>query len=82
MTPSYISATQWKKIFKAAAYAFASGFVATLALTSADFIQAAQQGTASIANLAIALVVAACVGGVNGVAVMVVKLFKDPTKES
>ncbi len=81
MTPSYISTTQWQKVIKAVAYAFVSGFTGTLALMALDFIKAAQDGTASVGNLAVALLAGAVVGGINGVAVFLKKLFTDPTSE-
>lgn len=78
MKPSYISIAQWRKIAKALAYAFASGFTGTLTLFAAEFIKAAQGGTAAINVLVYALVAGAVVGGINAVAVAVVQLFKDP----
>lgn len=74
-----LSTSQWKKVVKALVYSFASGFIATLSLLSLDFINAAQQGTASIVNLATALVTAAAVGGVNAVVVYIKQLFTDPS---
>lgn len=78
MKPSYISTDQWKSIIKAAVYAFLSGFTGTLALMALDFIRAAQDGQAAIFNLALALLAGAVVGGINGVAVFLKKLFTDP----
>lgn len=69
---------QWKKVLKALAYSFASGFIATLSLLSLDFIHAAQQGTATIVNLATALLAAAVIGGVNAVVVYIKQLFTEP----
>ena len=78
MKISYISADQWKSIFKATAYAFLSGFTGTLTLMALDFIRAAQDGKTAIINLTIALLAGAFVGGINGVAVFAKKLFTDP----
>lgn len=72
---SPLDKTQIIKVVKALVYAFASGFVGTLALLSIDFIHAAIQGVGPIFNLAVALVVAATIGGLNGVAVFVKQLF-------
>jgi hypothetical protein len=78
MKPSYISIEQWRKVAKALAYSFASGFTGTLALMALDFIKAAHDGTASVINLGVALLVAAVIGGINAVVVAAVQLFKDP----
>lgn len=77
---SALNKEQAIKVLKAIAYAFASGFVATLALQASDFIQAAQMGTSAIFELVVALVAAAAIGGINGVAVFVKQLF-TPTGE-
>lgn len=78
MKVSYISTDQWKAIFKAVAYAFASGFTGTLTLFAADFINAAQQGTAAINVLVYSLIAGAVFGGINGVFVFIKKLFTTP----
>lgn len=78
MKPSYISTDQWKSIIKATIYAFLSGFTGTLTLMALDFIRAAQDGKTAIFNLALALLAGAVVGGINGVAVFLKKLFTDP----
>jgi hypothetical protein len=78
MKPSYISTDQWKSIIKATVYAFLSGFTGTLTLMALDFIRAAQDGKTAIFNLALALLAGAVVGGINGVAVFLKKLFTDP----
>lgn len=78
---SYISAAQWKKILKALAYSFFSGFTGSLALFATDFIKAAQDGTAGINMLVYALVAGAVVGGINSVAVFFKQLFTDPDEE-
>ena len=80
MKPTYVSIDQWKSILKALAYAFASGFTGTLALFAADFIKAAQGGETAINVLVYALVAGAVVGGINGVAVFLKKLFTDPNQ--
>jgi hypothetical protein len=77
---SPITKEQATKIMKALGYSFASGFVATLALVSLDFIQAAAQGKTSIVNLTIALIGAALVGGINAAAVTIKQLFTPADK--
>jgi hypothetical protein len=78
MKPSYVSTEQWKSIIKATLYAFFSGFTATLTLFAADFIKAAQDGVAAVNMLVYALLAGALVGGINGAAVFIKKLFTDP----
>lgn len=75
---SYVSVAQWKSVLKAVVYAFLSGFTATLTLFAADFIQAAQGGEAAVNTLVYALIAGALVGGINGAAVFLKKLFTDP----
>ncbi len=75
---SYVSVAQWKSVLKAVVYAFLSGFLATLTLFSADFIKAAQGGEAAVNSLVYALVAGGLVGGINGAAVFVKKLFTEP----
>jgi hypothetical protein len=75
---SYVSVAQWKSVLKAVVYAFLSGFTATLTLFAADFIKAAQGGEAAVNTLVYALIAGALVGGINGAAVFVKKLFTDP----
>ena len=82
MKASFISTDQWRAIAKAVAYSFFSGFTGTLSLFAVDFINAAQDGVASVSVLAYALVAGAVVGGINGVAVFAKKLFTDPNKEA
>lgn len=78
MKPSYISVDQWKSIAKAVVYAFLSGFTGSLTLMALDFIKAAQGGTTAVNTLVYALVAGAVVGGINGVAVFLKKLFTEP----
>ncbi len=75
MKISSLDKAQWVSVLKAALYAFFSGAVGTLVLMSADFIKAAQDGKTAILNLAIALIVGAVVGGINGIFVFGKKLF-------
>ena len=63
MKISYISADQWKSIFKAMAYAFVSAFVTTLLIQP---------------ELSKAALYASAVAGVNAVFVTIKKLFTDP----
>ena len=81
MKTSYISLEQWKSILKAAVYSFLSGVTGTLTLFAADFIEAAKGGEAPVNALVYALVAGALVGGVNGLAVFVKKLFTDPSED-
>lgn len=74
MTISNLDSKQWKSVVKAVLYAFFSGATATLVLMASDFIKAAQDGKTAVANLAIALIVGALVGGINGVFVFCKKL--------
>jgi len=78
MKISALDTAQVKKVLKALAYSFASGFVGTLALLSIDFIKAAQTGTGTVMNLMVALLVAAFIGGINATAVYVKQLFTEP----
>lgn len=75
MNISQLDKAQVAKVLKALAYSFASGFVGTLSLMALNFITAAQSGTGTVVNLTVALVAAAVVGGINGVAVYVKQLF-------
>lgn len=81
MKPTYISTEQWKSVIKAMVYAFISGFTGVLTLMAADFIAAAQSGRAAVVDLSVALLAAAVIGGINGVAVFLKKLFTDPEQE-
>lgn len=78
MKPSYISVNQWKSVLKATIYAFLSGFTGALTLFATDFIKAAQGGQATVNTLVYALLAGALVGGINGAAVFLKKLFTDP----
>jgi hypothetical protein len=80
MQPSFVSINQWKSILKAIAYSFVAGFLGTLSLMALDFIKAAQAGTASVVDLGVALLAAAVIGGINGVAVFLKKVFTEPEK--
>lgn len=75
---SPLSNDQWKKVVKALAYSFTSGFLATMSLMALDFIKAAQDGTSTILQLGTALVIAAVVGGINAVMVYIKQLFTEP----
>lgn len=78
MQPSFVSINQWKSILKAIAYSFFAGFTGTLSLMALDFIKAAQDGQTATVNLAVALLTGAFIGGINGVAVFLKKVFTDP----
>ena len=45
-----------------------------------DFIKSAQAGIASVVDLGVALLAAAVIGGINGVAVFLKKVFTEPEK--
>lgn len=78
MTP--ITKEQAKKILKALAYSFVSGFVGTMALVGLDFVNAAVNGQAAIVNLTVGLIGASLVGGINAVAVTVKQLLTPADK--
>jgi hypothetical protein len=78
MTP--ITKEQFNKIVKALAYSFVSGFLGTLTLVSLDFIHAASQGTTSVINLAVALIGASIIGGINA-AFVTIKQLLTPAAE-
>lgn len=73
MTP--ITKSQAVKILKALGYSFVSGFLGTLTLFALDFVNAAVNGTAAITNLALALLAAAVIGGINALLVTVKQLL-------
>lgn len=77
---SPITKEQATKIFKALAYSFVSGFLATLALVTFDFVNAAMSGKTAVVNLAIGLIGASLVGGINAVAVTIKQLL-TPAEE-
>lgn len=73
-----ITQSQWKKVAKALAYSFVSGFLGTLVLLATDFIRAASTGgTGAVVDLAFALVVAAVIGGINATFVAVKQLLTN-----
>lgn len=71
---SPITKAQWKNIAKAVAYAFGSAFVGSLALQAQSFITAIQNGQGGLQQLAVSIIVAAVVAGINGVAFSIEKL--------
>lgn len=75
-----ITKSQAIEIFKALAYSFVSGFLGTLTLVSLDFVNAAANGTAPIMNLALALLAAGIIGGINAVLVAIKKLLTPADK--
>ncbi|MDR6794748.1 TRAP-type C4-dicarboxylate transport system permease small subunit [Pseudarthrobacter oxydans] len=75
-----ITKSQAIKILKALGYSFASGFLGTLALVGLDFVNAAVSGKTAVVNLAIGLVGAALVGGINAVFVTVKQLLTPADK--
>jgi TRAP-type C4-dicarboxylate transport system permease small subunit len=77
---SPITKSQAQKILKALVYSFISGFLATLALVGLDFVNAAISGKAAVVNLAIGLIGASLVGGINAVAVTIKQLFTPAEK--
>jgi hypothetical protein len=78
MTP--ITKEQAIKIGKALGYSFVSGFLGTLALVGLDFVNAAASGKTAVVNLAVGLVGAALVGGINAAAVTIKQLFTPAEK--
>ena len=77
---SPITKSQAVEIFKALAYSFVSGFLGTLTLVALDFVNAAVNGTAAIMNLALALLAAAIIGGINAMLVTIKKLLTPADK--
>lgn len=71
---SPITKSQWKSIGKAVLYAFGSAFIGSLALQVQPFISAIQSGQGGLTQLAISVLIAAVVAGINGVAFAIEKL--------
>jgi hypothetical protein len=71
---SPITNSQWKSIFKAITYAFGSAFFGSLALQSQAFLTAVENGQGGLQQLAISIIVAAIIAGINGVAFAIEKL--------
>lgn len=75
MAITAITADQAKSILKAIVYSFGAGFVASFTLQSADLITAVQSGHGALAHLLVSVIVAAVVGGINGIAFTIEKLL-------
>jgi hypothetical protein len=71
---SPITSTQWKSIAKAMAYAFGAAFLVSLSAQIQPFITAIQNGQGGLLQLAISIIGAALVSGVNGIAFAIEKL--------
>jgi TRAP-type C4-dicarboxylate transport system permease small subunit len=76
MTP--ITKEQAAKILKALGYSFVSGFLGTITLVGLDFVNAAISGQTTVVNLAVGLVGASLVGGINAVFVTIKQLLTPP----
>lgn len=72
-----INGEQAKKILKALAYSFVSGFTGSFVLVSSDVIKAASGGFSDLNALLVPLFIGAVVAGVNTVLVTVKQFFTD-----
>lgn len=73
MTP--ITASQFNQIRKAVEYSFLAGFTGSLVIQSADLVAALHDGKAGLTRLGVSVITGGLVGGINGVAFAIEKLF-------
>lgn len=77
MKVTAITSNQAKTIFKAVLYSFSAGFAGSFVLQTTDFINAIHNGREALVRLGVSVVSGAVIGGINGVAFTVEKLFTE-----
>jgi len=77
LEPTPLDTAQWKKVTRALAYSFISGFVGGLALGLTNFLN---NGASFDKKALTALVIASVVAGLNTAAVGVKQIFTEPGK--
>lgn len=75
MSISKITAAQTKQIFKAVVYSFSAGFAGSFVIQASDLVNALHNGHAALVRLGVSVVTGALVGGINGIAFAIEKLF-------
>lgn len=74
---SPLTRNQAGKIFKAVLYAFTAGFTGSFVLQATDLVNAAHSGRTALVRLGVSVISGALVGGINGVAFTLEKLFTE-----